>query len=60
MKKDVLMIDVASNPGGINRDDAKQLDLKLIWALALPGKIAPISSAKFIKETIYNALSEDK
>ena len=60
MKKDVLMIDLASNPGGINRDDAKELDLKLIWALALPGKIAPISSAKFIKETIYNALSEDK
>jgi len=58
MKKDVLMIDLASNPGGINRDDAKELDLKLVWALALPGKVAPVTSAYFIKETIYNVLSE--
>lgn len=58
MKKNVLMIDLASNPGGINRDDAKELDLKLVWALALPGKVAPVTSAHFIKETIYNILSE--
>lgn len=58
MKKDVLMIDLASNPGGINREHAKELDLKLVWALALPGKVAPITSAHFIKETIYNILSE--
>ena len=58
MKKDVLMIDLASNPGGINREQAKELDLKLVWALALPGKVAPVTSAHFIKETIYNVLSE--
>ena len=59
MKKDVLMIDLASNPGGINREDAKEMNLKLIWALALPGKVAPVTSAQFIKESIYNALLED-
>lgn len=59
MKKDVLMIDLASTPGGINREDAKELDLKLIWALALPGKVAPVTSAQFIKESIYNALLEE-
>ncbi len=56
MKKDVLLIDLASRPGGINRDDAKALNLKLVWALALPGKVAPVTSAKFIKQTIYNIL----
>ena len=59
MKKDVLMIDLASAPGGIDRDDAKEMNLKLIWALALPGKVAPLTSAKFIKETIYNVISEE-
>ena len=59
MKDDVLMIDLASNPGGIDREDAKEMNLKLIWALALPGKIAPLTSAEFIKETIYNVLSEE-
>lgn len=58
MRKDVLMIDLASNPGGINREQAKEMNLKLVWALALPGKVAPISSAYFIKETIYNVLNE--
>lgn len=60
MKKDVLLIDLASNPGGINKDDAKDLGLKLVWALALPGKVAPVTSAEFIKLTIYNILDECK
>ena len=58
MKENVLMIDLASNPGGIDREAAKNLNLKLVWALALPGKVAPVTSAFFIKETIYNALTE--
>ena len=58
MKKDVLLIDLASNPGGINRDDAKKLELKLVWALALPGKVAPLTSAGFMKQTIYNIFRE--
>ena len=56
MKQDVLLIDLASSPGGINIEDAKKMNLKFIWALALPGKIAPVTSAKFIKETIYNLI----
>ena len=56
MKKEVLLIDLASSPGGINIEDAKQMNLKFVWAQALPGKIAPVTSAKFIKETIYNLI----
>lgn len=56
MKQEVLLIDLASSPGGINIEDAKQMNLKFVWALALPGKIAPVTSAKFIKETIYNLI----
>lgn len=54
MKKDVLLIDLASEPGGFDKNDAKILDLKLLQALALPGKIAPVTSAEFIKQTIYD------
>lgn len=60
MNEKVLLIDLASDPGGINREDAKELNLKLVWALALPGKVAPVTSAEFIKETIYNILDELK
>ena len=55
---DCLLIDLASNPGGIDKKTAKDRNLKLIWALALPGKVAPVTTAEFIKDTIYNVLRE--
>ena len=58
VKKDALLIDLASNPGGIDKKEAKELKLKLVWALALPGKVAPVTTAEFIKDTIYNILKE--
>lgn len=58
VKEDCLLIDLASNPGGIDKRAAKNRQLKLIWALALPGKVAPITTAEFIKDTIYNILKE--
>lgn len=56
VKKDCLIIDLASNPGGVDKEEVKKRNIKFIWALALPGKVAPITSAKYIKETIYNIL----
>ena len=58
IKQDCLLIDLASNPGGIDKKAAKERNLKLIWALALPGKVAPVTTAEFIKDTIYNILKE--
>ena len=56
LKKEVLIIDLASKPGGVDREAANNLNLKTIWALALPGKIAPKSAAQIIKKTIENEL----
>ena len=50
--KDVLMIDVASNPGGIDKEYAASKNLKVITALEIPGKEAPKTAAKYIKEII--------
>lgn len=58
VKKDVLIIDLASKPGGLDLEYAKKTGLKTIWALSLPGKVAPISAASYIKQTIYNILHE--
>ena len=56
VNKEVLLIDLASNPGGIDKEETKKQGLKLIHALGLPGKVAPKSSAKFIKEVLPNYL----
>lgn len=58
IKKDCLLIDLASNPGGIDKKAVKEKNIKFVWALSLPGKVAPTTSAEFIKETIYNILKE--
>ena len=58
IRKDTLLIDLASNPGGIDESFAKNHNLKLIHALGLPGKVAPNSSAKFIKEVIYETIKK--
>lgn len=60
VRKDALIIDVASNPGGVDRDAIKEKKIKFIWALSLPGKVAPVTSAEFIKETLYNIFKEIK
>lgn len=58
LNKQSLIIDLASKIGGIDFNAAKGLGIDTIHALGLPGKYAPISAAKIIKETIYNIIEE--
>ncbi len=58
LKDDCLLIDLASNPGGIDKKAVKDKKFKFVWALSLPGKVAPTTSAEFIKDTIYNIVKE--
>ena len=52
LKKECVIIDVASNPGGVDKNMAKRYKIKVITALGIPGKIAPLTAAKYIKEII--------
>lgn len=58
IKKDSLIIDLASVPGGVDINKAKELELKVIWALGLPGKVASKTAANIMKSTIYNVIEE--
>lgn len=58
IKKDCTIIDLSSNPGGVDRKAAREKNLKAIWALSLPGKVAPLTSAQFMQETLYHILKE--
>lgn len=55
---DCLLIDLASKPGGIDFTVAKELGLKTIWALSLPGKVAPVTAGEIIFNTIQNVEAE--
>lgn len=58
IKKDTLIIDLASNPGGVDKQAVKELGIKFNWALSLPGTVSPITSAEFMKETLLNMFKE--
>jgi dipicolinate synthase subunit A len=58
VSKDCLIIDLASKPGGVDFEKAKELGIRVIWALSLPGKVAPVSAANYIKQTVYNIIEE--
>ncbi len=58
VKKDALVIDLASKPGGVDFEAAKALGVRVIWALSLPGKIAPVTSGAIIKDTVMNIIKE--
>jgi dipicolinate synthase subunit A len=53
-----IIIDLASKPGGVDLEAARELEIKTITALGLPGKVAPVTAAMVIKDTIYNIIEE--
>jgi len=55
---DCYLLDLASNPGGIDFEHAAKLGLKTEWALSLPGRVAPMTAAEIIKKTIDNVMLE--
>jgi dipicolinate synthase subunit A len=42
----------------VDFDAATELGIKVIWALSLPGKVAPVTAGAAIRDTIYNIWQE--
>lgn len=59
LRKDCLIIDLASSPGGVDFNEAERLGLKVIWALSLPGKCSPKSAALIISEAVHEYISQN-
>lgn len=58
LERDTLLIDLASRPGGVDFAAAADAQIKTIWALSLPGRVAPKSAGSIIKNTILNMIKE--
>ncbi|MBQ3557007.1 MAG: dipicolinate synthase [Oscillospiraceae bacterium] len=52
-----LIIDLASAPGGLSPDCRSECSARVIHALALPGKVAPMSAAGYIRDAVYRLLA---
>lgn len=59
MKQGVLVMDLASRPGGVDRTAAKALGVRVVWALSLPGRVAPVTAGRYIQQTVYHIMEEE-
>ena len=58
MSPGVLIVDLASRPGGVDWKTAREMELKAVHALALPGQLTPVSGAIAIQHAIYQICEE--
>lgn len=59
LKKGTLVIDLASPPGGFQRESAETLGVNWVWARALPGKTAPVTAGAYIMDTVFQIMEEE-
>ena len=58
LKPGCLCVDLASKPGGVDFAAAAELGVNCVWALSLPGKVAPHTSGGLIRDCLTNIFKE--
>lgn len=58
--RDTLLIDLASKPGGVDWDAATALRCRTIWALSLPGRVAPRTAGEILARTVLRIIALQK
>ena len=56
VKRDSLIIDLASPPYGTDATAARGLGLRVLFSSSLPGKVAPVTTAMYIKAVIEDIM----
>ena len=56
--KNTLIIDLASPPYGVDVNSWRDFGLKVLYASSLPGKVAPVTTATYIWDTVKRILEE--
>lgn len=54
-----LVIDLASQPGGLDPSAEPLRGVRVIHALSLPGKVAPVTASVAVRDTVYAILGEE-
>lgn len=58
LSPEALVLDLASKPGGVDLEAAKALGSRVVWALSLPGKTAPVTAGEIIAAAIGHLTEE--
>lgn len=58
LREDCVILELASPPGGVDCQAAEQLGRRVVRAAGLPGKVAPVTAAAAVRDSIYHILEE--
>lgn len=58
MEKGALLVDLASAPGGVDRQAAGELGVRLEWATGLPARCAPQTAGEILARTVEEIWKE--
>lgn len=58
LREGAWVMDLASEPGGVDQQAAQTLGVEVVWARGLPGKVAPHTAAEYLKDTVYHIMEE--
>ena len=56
LDKDAIIIDLASKPGGVDLKSADEYGIRVISALSLPSKYAPVTAGRYLAKTVDHIL----
>lgn len=59
MRRDVVVIDVAQAPGGVDFEAAKELGIKAFLDLGIPGRVAPETAGEILARVIPQLILDD-
>lgn len=60
LRGDCLLLELASLPGGFDRQLAENIGLRVLQAPGLPGSCTPYSAAKLMQRSIYEIIREQE
>lgn len=58
LKKECIIIDIASYPGGVDFNEARYHNIKALLKLSIPGRVSPASSGYILSDCIENNLKK--
>lgn len=60
VRKNALILDIASAPGGVDDEAAEEAGLKVLHCYGLPGKYAPRTSAEGLAEYVIQTIDRER
>ena len=58
LREEAAVIDLASAPGGVDPQAAEALHVRLISAPGLPGRTAPVTAGRYLRDAVYHIMEE--